>query len=176
MQCESFVHSTHSVPPLQAGMVPLHVPHVYVPPQPFETVPQLLPEQAVPIGVVVQPHTLAVPPPPHVSGEVQVPAQLYFPPQPFDTIPHLPLQAVAIGVGTHWHVLGEPEHASLLAHAVQRPASAQPLFASVVTHLEPHFLVPAPQVPITHAESWQTSVPLPAAGQLLASQVVSPQP
>jgi len=49
-------------------------------------------------------------------------------------------------------VVGVPEHASLLAHAVQRVVSAQPLLASVVTQFEPHFLVPAPQVPVTHAE------------------------
>jgi hypothetical protein len=71
------------------------------------------------------------------------------PPQPFETEPHLPLQAVAIGVGTHWHVVGDPMQASLLAHAVHRAVSAQPLLASVVTHLSPHFLVPAPQVPRT---------------------------
>jgi len=39
----------------------------------------------------------------------------------------------------------------LVAQAVQRAASAQPLLASVVTHLSPHFLVPAPQVPTTQA-------------------------
>jgi len=49
-------------------------------------------------------------------------------------------------------VLGVPEQASLLAHAVQRVASAQPLLESVVTQLEPHFFVPDPQVPMTHAE------------------------
>jgi hypothetical protein len=92
-----------------------------------------------------------VPPPPQLWGEVHVP-HVYVPPQPFETEPHLPAQAVAIAVGTHWQVLGEPEQASLLAQAVQRLASAQPLLASVVTQFEPHFFVPAPQAPMTQAE------------------------
>ena len=37
-----------------------HVPHVYVPLQPFETVPQLLPAHAVAIGLGVQTQTFAV--------------------------------------------------------------------------------------------------------------------
>jgi hypothetical protein len=69
-----------------------------------------------------------------------------------------------------------PEHASLLAQAVQLVGSAQPLLASVVTQFEPHFLVPAPHVPVTQVEFSQTSVPVPAEGQLLASHVVLPQP
>jgi hypothetical protein len=102
---------------------------------------------------------------------------MYVPPQPLGTGPQfLPEQAVAIGVGTHWHVEGVPEHASLLAQGVQRAASAQPLLASVVTHLSPHFLVPAPHVPSAQVEPSQTSVPVPAAGQLVASHVVAPQP
>jgi len=67
-------------------------------------------------------------------------------------------------------------HASVFAQAVQRAVSSHPLLASVVTHLSPHFLVPAPQVPTTQAPAWQTRVPVPAAGQLVASQVVAPQP
>jgi hypothetical protein len=66
--------------------------------------------------------------------------------------------------------------ASLLAHAVQRLVSAHPLLASVVTHLVPHFLVPAPHEPMTQEVAWQTRVPEPAAGQVLASQVVAPHP
>jgi hypothetical protein len=55
------------------------VPHVapvlqlMEPPQPLETVPQFFPAQAVATGTGVQPQTLAVPPPPHASGAVQVP-------------------------------------------------------------------------------------------------------
>jgi hypothetical protein len=108
--------------------------------------------QAVVMGVLVQPpHTFGVPPPPQLCGEVHG-LQVYVPPQPFESEPHFPAQAVAIGVGTHWQVVGVPEHASLLAHAVQRLASAQPLFASVVTQFEPHFLLPAPHVPVTQTE------------------------
>jgi len=75
-------------------------PHEYVPPQPFETEPQFLPEHAVAIATGVQPHTFGVPPPPQLCGDVQV-VQVYIPPQPFETEPHLPLHAVASGVGTH---------------------------------------------------------------------------
>ena len=135
----------------QTGADDEHVPQVYVPPQPSAAEPQLLPEHAVPIAVLLQPHTFAVPAPAQVCGEVHVP-QVYVPPQPFETEPHLPAQTVAIGVGTHWHVVGVPEHASLLAQAVQWVASAQPLLASVVTQLVPHFLVPAPHVPRTQLE------------------------
>lgn len=56
-----------------------------------------------------------------------------------------------MGVGTHWQALtGEPMQASLFAHGVHRVASPHPLLASVGTHLSPHFLVPAPQTPMTH--------------------------
>jgi hypothetical protein len=51
----------------------VQAPQVYVPPQPFETVPQFLPEQAVDIAIGVQPQTFGVPPPPHVFGDEQVP-------------------------------------------------------------------------------------------------------
>jgi hypothetical protein len=129
----------------------VQLPQTWVPPQPFETVPQFLPEQAVAFALGVQPHTFGVPPPPQVCGEVQA-SHVCMPPQPFGTEPHLPAQAVALTVGTHWHLLGEPLQASLLAQAVQRDASAQPLLASVVTHLSPHFLVPGPQVPIAQVD------------------------
>ena len=57
----------------------------------------------------------------------------------------VPAQAAVLS-GTHWQVVGDPAHVSLVAHAVHFAASAQPLLASVGTHLSPHFLVPAPQV------------------------------
>lgn len=64
----------------------------------------------------------------------------------------------------------------MAAQAVQTPAAAQPLFASVGTHLLPHALVPGPQVPITHAPAWHTNVPPAAFGQEVSSQVVAPHP
>jgi len=67
-------------------------------------------------------------------------------------------------------------HASLLAQAVHRVVSEHPLLVSVVTHLSPHFLVPAPHEPMTHEPPWQTTVPDPAAGHVVPSQVVAPQP
>jgi hypothetical protein len=45
------------------------VPQVSVPPQPSEIVPHVLPWAAQVVGV--QPHALAVPPPPHVCGAAQ---------------------------------------------------------------------------------------------------------
>jgi hypothetical protein len=84
-------HLLATPPPLQvSGRV--HPPQLYVPLQPFDTVPHL-PEQAVDCAVGVQPHMLATPPPLQVCGNVQ-PPQSYLPPQPFDTWPHFPEQAV----------------------------------------------------------------------------------
>lgn len=51
----------------------VHVPHEYVPLQPSGAVPQLLPEQAVGKGVLVQPQTFGVPVPWQVWGDVHVP-------------------------------------------------------------------------------------------------------
>ena len=89
----------------------------------------------------------------------------------------MPAQAAVLS-GTHWQdVVGEPAHVSLLAHAVHFAGSPQPLLASVGTHLSPHFFVPVPQVPTTHAPPWQTRVEPPeTVGQDVASHVVAPQP
>lgn len=146
-----------------------------MPPQSFDTEPQFLPAQAVTFGVFVQPHTLSVPPPPHVSGEVHEP-HACMPPQPFGTDSHFPRQAVAFAVGTHWQELGVPWQASLPAQAVQRAGSAQPLLASVGTHLLSHSLVPVLQVPRTHAPPSHTTVPEPTAGQLEASHPFAEHP
>jgi hypothetical protein len=54
-----------------------------VPPQPSETVPQVVPHCCG-----VHPQTLAAPLPPQVLKPVQVP-QFNVPPQPSDTIPHV---------------------------------------------------------------------------------------
>jgi hypothetical protein len=65
----------------------LHVPHVIMPPQPSIAVPQTSPDGQVVAGL--QPHWLAVPPPPHVWGELQFPPQVRVPPQPSDMVPQL---------------------------------------------------------------------------------------
>jgi len=67
------------------------VPHTMVPPQPSATEPQLLLPQAAAWVLGVQPHWLAVPPPPQVAP---VPVQLFgehvtVPPQPFGIVPQL---------------------------------------------------------------------------------------
>jgi hypothetical protein len=97
--------------PLQIWLVP-HCPQLIVPPQPFETDPQLSPPGQVVLGV--QPHTPVVPPPPQVSGALHeppvqhgcplapqatqaLPEQIWFeahvpqlsvPPQPSGMVPH----------------------------------------------------------------------------------------
>ncbi|QSQ22932.1 hypothetical protein JY651_48900 [Pyxidicoccus parkwayensis] len=86
---------TFEVPPPPHVWGLMQVPQVYVPPQPFETVPQFFPEHAVLCGITVHPHTFGVPLPPHVWGLVQLP-QVYVPPQPLETVPQFfPEHAVA---------------------------------------------------------------------------------
>jgi hypothetical protein len=139
--------------------------------------PQALPEQAAVLSAV-HPHPLTPAEPPlQVLGEVQVLGQVMVWPQLLVAGPQaLPAQAAVLS-GTHWQVVGDPAHVSLVAHAVHFAASAQPLLASVGTHLSPHFLVPAPQVPTTQAPAWQTKVALPeTVGHAVASHVVAPQP
>jgi hypothetical protein len=78
----------------------VQLPQLNVPPQPFEMLPQFLPCAAHVVGVQVlpPPQTFAVPPPPHVCGEVQLP-QLNVPPQPFEMLPQfLPCAAHVVGV------------------------------------------------------------------------------
>jgi len=142
---------THLLPAPQVGVAPLHVPHDTVPPQPSEAVLQFCPlRQACATVFGWQTHLLL---------ELQVGvAPLHV---PHDTVPPQPSEAVlqfcplrqacAMVFGVQVHTEGEPTHASLFAQAVHFVASAHPLFASVVTHLSPHFLVPAPQEPTTQA-------------------------
>ena len=106
---DKVLHSLQVLLTQMGALADVHEPHVYVPPQPFETEPQFLPEQAVVCDVGVQPQTFAAPPPPQVWGDVHVP-QTCMPPQPSGTEPHFPVHAVALTVGTHAQVLGEPWH------------------------------------------------------------------
>ena len=162
---------------LHVGVDPLHVPHVTVPPQPSEAVLQFCPLRHAWATVFGwHTHLLVVllqvgVDPLHVPHDT-------VPPQPLEAVLQFcPLMHASVTVfGLQVHAAGEPMHVSLLAHAVHRAVSAHPLFTSVVTHLSPHFLVPAPQLPRTQAPAWQTSVPVPAAGQLVESQLVGPQP
>jgi hypothetical protein len=152
--------------------------HVTLWPQLLVAGPQALPEQAAALSAV-QPHPLTPAEPPlQVLGAVQVLGQVMVWPQLLTAGPQaLPAQAAALS-GTHWQdVAGEPAHVSLVAHAVHFAGSSQPLLASVGTHLSPHFLVPAPQLPTTQAPPWQTKVALPeTVGQDVASHVVAPHP
>src|SRR5438132_689446 len=105
------VQSNITLAPLHWGIVVVVVvevvvvgqgPQLRVPPQPLAIIPQ----SAAPQVVGVQPHWLGTPPPPQVSGAVQVP-QLRVPPQPSDTEPQLsPAGHVVAGVQPHW--LGTP--------------------------------------------------------------------
>jgi hypothetical protein len=84
------------------------VPQPIVIPQPFEIVPQFLPCAAHVVGV--QPHTFAVPPPPHVLGNVHEP-QLGVPPQPSEIVPQfLPCAAHVVGVQPHTFAVPPPPH------------------------------------------------------------------
>ena len=73
------------LPPQIWGLAQL--PQLRVPPQPSETLPQVLPKAAQVVGVQAPvPQTLEVPPPPQVCGLGHEP-QLRVPPQPSDALP-----------------------------------------------------------------------------------------
>ena len=91
-------------------------PQSSVPPQPSAIIPQVAPAAAQVVGV--QPQTFGVPPPPQVSGAVQVP-QLTVPPQPSDTEPQLsPAGHIVLGVQPHTLAVPPPPH---VCGAVQVP-------------------------------------------------------
>lgn len=69
-QCETVAHSLQTLLTQMGAAAEVHVSQAYVPPQPFGTEPQFFPAQAVTFGVLVQPHTLSLPPPPQVCGDV----------------------------------------------------------------------------------------------------------
>jgi hypothetical protein len=158
-----------------ATQVSAHVTEI---PQLLVVEPQALPMQAATL-FAVQPHELGPPlPAPQVFTPVHVLGQVMAVPQLLVAGPQaLPAQA-AVLLGTHWHWVAPlaPTQVSLEAHGAHLAASSHPLFASVGTHLSPHFLVPGAHVPMTHAVPWHTSVPEPAAGQAVASHVVAPHP
>lgn len=166
-------------PPPPHVLAPVQVlGQVMAAPQLLVAGPQALPMHAA-VLLAVQPHPFGpAEPPPQVFGDVHVLGHMIVWPQLLVAGPQaLPMHAAVLS-GMHWQVVvGDPEHVSLVAQAVHFAVSPQPLLASVGTHLEPHFLVPAPQVPTMQVVPWQTSVSLPeTAGQLVASQVVAPQP
>ena len=70
-------------------------PQLTSPPQLFVAMPQTRPVHAA--GLLgVQPQTFAVPPPPQVSGALQVVGQTTFSPQLLLTVPHFPEHAVVL--------------------------------------------------------------------------------
>src|SRR5438067_9612800 len=89
---------TFAVPPPPQVCGAVHVPQESVPPQPFDTDPQLAPAAAQVVGVHPPPQTFAVPPPPQVCGVMHVP-QESVPPQPFEIEPQFfPWAAQVVGV------------------------------------------------------------------------------
>lgn len=156
------------------------VPHVApvqvtVPLQPFEIVPQLLPEGQ--LVMAVHPHRFAVPPPPHVCGWVH---------EPQDTVPLQPLGAVPQvcpdghacaalrGVQPHTLAVPLPPHVSGGVHDPQVYVPPQPLGTA------PQFL-PAHAVDIGVGVQPQTfAVPPPPhvvlVGQVEPQLIVPPQP
>jgi hypothetical protein len=151
-------------PPHVSGARQLFGSQVIGVPQLLLSVPQLSAGgQLVKLGV--QPHTLAIPPPPQVSGVMHVP-QLTVPPQPSETIPHVfpvAVQSVATvpGVQQTFGVspcVGFPPQVCPPVHAGPQLIVVLQLFVSVpqfapaghvVTFgLHPHSLAvpPPPQV------------------------------
>jgi hypothetical protein len=72
-QSEAAPHSLQPLLTQMGELADVQEPHVYVPPQPFETEPQVFPAQAVACGVLAQPQTFAVPLPPQLLGDVHEP-------------------------------------------------------------------------------------------------------
>jgi hypothetical protein len=145
-------------PPHVAGavQVPPSGLQVTAPPQPSATTPQFiwLGHAASGMHPELPPHTLCVPPPPHVSGAVQGPPHETVPPQPLLSTPQLsPAHAVAWGIGTHELMSASP-----------KPPSESSLEAPHVLGLPP----PPHVVPLAHAAPpsspahW-TSPPQPSA-------------
>jgi len=163
---------THWPLPLHISLGP-HVPQWIMPPQPSGCVPHFCPPAHALIGA--QPHTFAIPPPPHVCGELQLPQDTTVP-QLFVALPQVLFAHAVVSSATHAQcVVGVPVQVWPTAHATQTAGSPHPWFASSGTHWLPHFLVPAPHTPTTHAPPLQMRVPAPGAGQLVASHA-TPQP
>ena len=78
--------------------VPGQVPQLSVPPQPLDGLPHVSPSELQVLGV--QPHWLAVPPPPQLCGEAQVP-QLRVPPQPLPIVPQFAPAAAQVVQTVH---------------------------------------------------------------------------
>ena len=98
------------------------MPQLSTLPQPSPIWPQLAPAPAQVMGVQALPQWLAVPPPPQICGDVQVP-QVMEPPQPSGTEPQLsPAGHVVAGV----HVLELHEPALQLRPDVQVPHDTTP--------------------------------------------------
>jgi hypothetical protein len=107
-------------PPQIAPPVHLLAPQSTTPPQPSATSPHsLAPQSAGVLGVQVpppgppEPHTLGVPPPPHVCGEVQLPQLTVTLPQPSGCGPHFPRKSahvfgVQVPPPATAHLLGPP--------------------------------------------------------------------
>jgi hypothetical protein len=80
----------------------------------------------------VQPHWLAVPPPPHVSGSVHMPHDR-MPPQPSGAMPQSWPMGHACVVQPHWFGVPPPPHVCGIMHVPQgtvppHPSDAVPQF------------------------------------------------
>jgi hypothetical protein len=128
---------TFGTPPQPQQLPPLHVPQLAVrPPQPSLAKPQLAPTWAHVFGTQVggaPPHTLGNPPPPQISGGVQVPQLAVRPPQPSLTGPQFaPTSAqvfLAHGGTLLPHTLGlppPPQYSPATVHAPQSTSAPQP--------------------------------------------------
>ncbi len=148
-------------PPHDSGGV--QVPHWTRLPQPSPAGPHVIPCDAHVIGVQTKPpsdspHWPGTPPPPHVSGVVQLP-QLSDPPQPLPAGPHMMFceaQVIGVHVGMpHWpgtppppHVCGETQVPQLSEPPQPSPAGPHAMFCDAhVSGVQPPphwFGVPPP--------------------------------
>jgi hypothetical protein len=124
------------LPPQMVPPVHLATPQSTTPPHPSATSPHsLAPHEATDFGVHVPPSSPAPdpqtlgPPPPQMSGRLQVPQLVVTPPQPSGCGPHLPVKSAHVfGVQTPppetAHLLGPPPPQN--SGAVQPPQSMVP--------------------------------------------------
>jgi hypothetical protein len=132
----------------------VHEPQLSIPPHSFGMDPQFAPSAAQVVGV--QPHTLAVPPPPQVLKPLHEP-QLSMPPQPFGAVPQLNPRAMhVVGVQPQTRAVPPPPHVS----GDEQPAPQAPQFVSVLSGVSQPFASFPSQLPYPVLQVWMAHVPV----------------
>jgi hypothetical protein len=149
---------------IPVGQPPFIEPQFTVPPQPFGAVPHVRVPQAAAAAIGVQPHTLAVPPPPQVCGDAHAP-QVTVPVHPSDTEPQFfPVQATVAVFGVQPHTLAvpPPPHVCGDVHVVVHVTCCPQLLA-IVPQWVPHVWATVsgrqPQTPFTPPPPQLSPVP-----------------